>query len=82
MKYPRPVKPTNLKVYETHIGISSAEGKVAGYTHFKDNVLPRIKDLGYNCIQIMAIMEHAYYACFGYQITSFFGASRYCSDDF
>ena len=23
----------------------------------------------------MAIMEHAYYACFGYQVTSFFAAS-------
>lgn len=31
---------------------------------------------GYNCIQLMAIMEHAYYASFGYQITSFFAASR------
>lgn len=25
----------------------------------------------------MAIMEHAYYACFGYQVTSFYAASRY-----
>ncbi len=25
--------------------------------------------------QIMAIMEHAYYASFGYQVTSFFAAS-------
>lgn len=32
--------------------------------------------LGYNAIQLMAIMEHAYYASFGYQITSFFAASR------
>ena len=23
----------------------------------------------------MAVMEHAYYACFGYQVTSFFAAS-------
>ncbi|KAJ3590995.1 hypothetical protein NHX12_008943 [Muraenolepis orangiensis] len=30
---------------------------------------------GYNCIQLMAVMEHAYYASFGYQITSFFAAS-------
>lgn len=33
--------------------------------------------LGYNAIQMMAIMEHAYYASFGYQVTSFFAASRY-----
>lgn len=31
---------------------------------------------GYNAIQLMAIMEHAYYASFGYQVTSFFAASR------
>ena len=39
------------------------------------NVLPRIKDLGYNTIQLMAIQEHAYYASFGYQVTNFFAAS-------
>jgi 1,4-alpha-glucan branching enzyme len=38
-------------------------------------MLPRIKHLGYNVIQLMAIMEHAYYASFGYQINSFFAAS-------
>lgn len=32
--------------------------------------------IGYNCVQLMAIMEHAYYASFGYQVTSFFAASR------
>lgn len=31
---------------------------------------------GYNTIQMMAVMEHAYYASFGYQVTSFFAASR------
>jgi len=31
---------------------------------------------GYNTIQLMAIMEHAYYASFGYQVTSFFAVSR------
>jgi 1,4-alpha-glucan branching enzyme len=51
------------------------------YLHdFTENVLPRIKNLGYNAIQLMAVMEHAYYASFGYQVTSFFAASsRYCN---
>uniref|UniRef100_A0A8C9ZWZ1 1,4-alpha-glucan branching enzyme n=1 Tax=Sander lucioperca TaxID=283035 RepID=A0A8C9ZWZ1_SANLU len=73
--HPRPKKPTSLRIYEAHVGIASPEGKVASYTNFTTNMLPRIKDLGYNCIQLMAIMEHAYYASFGYQITSFFAAS-------
>ncbi|XP_062872486.1 1,4-alpha-glucan-branching enzyme isoform X3 [Trichomycterus rosablanca] len=74
-KHPRPRKPHSLRVYESHVGIASPEGKVASYSNFTHNVLPRIKDLGYNCIQLMAIMEHAYYASFGYQVTSFFAAS-------
>ena len=75
-KHSRPKRPERLKIYECHIGISSPEPKIATYTYFKDEVLPRIKKQGYNAIQLMAIMEHAYYACFGYQVTSFFAASR------
>ncbi|XP_064635389.1 1,4-alpha-glucan-branching enzyme-like [Lineus longissimus] len=74
-KHAHPAKPKRLRIYESHVGISSWEGKVASYTHFKDNVIPRIKDLGYNAIQLMAVMEHAYYASFGYQVTSFYAAS-------
>ncbi|KAM0793776.1 alpha-1,4-glucan branching enzyme [Microbotryomycetes sp. NB124-2] len=74
-KNPRPPTPRAVKVYEAHVGISSAEPKIATYKEFTKDVLPRIKKLGYNTIQLMAIMEHAYYASFGYQITSFFAAS-------
>lgn len=31
---------------------------------------------GYNSIQLMAVMEHVYYASFGYQVTSFFAPAR------
>ena len=64
-----------LLIYECHIGMAQEAGKVGTYTEFKENILPRIKDLGYNTIQIMAIMEHPYYASFGYQVTNFFAAS-------
>lgn len=74
--------PDNMKIYEAHVGISSEKGEVASYDYFTDNVLPRIKKQGYNAIQLMAIMEHAYYGCFGYQVTSFFAASsRFGSPD-
>lgn len=62
-KNPRPSKPTNARIYEAHVGISTAEGRVGTYKEFTTNILPRIKNLGYNVIQLMAIMEHAYYAC-------------------
>mgnify|MGYP003876691855 FL=1 len=55
--------------------MASADEKIASYTEFKNNVLPRIKTLGYNCVQLMAIMEHSYYASFGYHVTNFFAVS-------
>ncbi|XP_003748235.1 1,4-alpha-glucan-branching enzyme isoform X2 [Galendromus occidentalis] len=74
-KHSKPRKSTGLRIYEAHVGIASPEYKVATYENFRINVLPHIKKQGYNAIQLMAIMEHAYYACFGYQVTSFFAAS-------
>lgn len=65
----------NLFIYECHIGMAQEEGKVSTYNEFREHTLPRIKALGYNTIQIMAIMEHPYYASFGYQVTNFFAAS-------
>ncbi len=65
----------DLFIYECHIGMAQEEGKVGSYREFTQNVLPRVKALGYNTIQIMAIMEHPYYASFGYQVTNFFAPS-------
>ena len=47
-RYPHPKKPASLKIYESHVGICSWEGKVASYKEFTNNVIPRIVDLG-NC---------------------------------
>ncbi|KAF9518695.1 glycoside hydrolase family 13 protein [Hydnum rufescens UP504] len=81
-KHPAPPKPESIRIYEAHVGISTLEGRVGTYKEFTKDVLPRIKKLGYNTIQLMAIMEHAYYASFGYQVTSFFAASsRYGTPD-
>ena len=48
------------------------EPKINSYLEFKNEVLPRIRSLGYNAVQIMAIQEHAYYGSFGYHVTNFF----------
>lgn len=50
-----PCRPRALRIYECHVGMSSQEPKVNSYLEFKDEVLPRIRKLGYNAIQIMAI---------------------------
>ncbi|KAK9758580.1 Alpha amylase, C-terminal all-beta domain [Popillia japonica] len=75
-------RPKSLRIYETHVGIATSELGVGSYDNFTDNILPRIKNQGYTAIQLMAVMEHAYYASFGYQVTSFYAASsRYGTPD-
>ncbi|MCL2444513.1 alpha-amylase family glycosyl hydrolase [Candidatus Saccharibacteria bacterium] len=64
-----------LFIYEAHVGIASEEYKVASYAEFTRDVLPRIQKLGYNAIQLMAVMEHPYYGSFGYQVSNFFAVS-------
>ena len=64
-----------LRIYEAHVGMAQAEEKVGTFTEFTQNVLPRIANLGYNTIQLMAIMEHPYYASFGYHVSNFFAVS-------
>ncbi|CAH6720009.1 1,4-alpha-glucan-branching enzyme [[Candida] jaroonii] len=83
-KHPRPAFKDNLgvKIYECHVGISTPNPEVGSYKNFTHNILPIIHQLGYDTIQLMAIMEHAYYASFGYQVTNFFAASsRYGTPD-
>ena len=62
-------------IYECHIGMAQDKYDIGSYNEFKELTLPRIKELGYNTIQIMAIMEHPYYGSFGYQVSNFFAAS-------
>ena len=47
--------------YAGHTGMSSAEAKINSYTEFKNELLPRIRELGYNALQTMEVQEHAYY---------------------
>ena len=62
-------------IYEAHVGMCSEDSRIATYRDFADDVLPHVQELGYNTIQLMAIMEHPFYGSFGYQVSSFFAAS-------
>lgn len=67
----------SLYIYETHVGMAQEEGKVGTYLEFANKILPMIKKMGYNAVQLMAIMEHPYYGSFGYQVSNFFAASSW-----
>ncbi len=64
-----------LIIYESHVGMAQEKEGIGTYTEFTREVLPRIKKLGYNTVQLMAIMEHPYYGSFGYHVSSFFAPS-------
>ena len=76
-KYPKKhlPRPKSLRIYEAHVGMSSFYPKVTTYKDFTENILPRIKKLGYTAVQLMAIMHHANYASFGYHVNNFFAIS-------
>lgn len=68
-------KTEGLRIYEAHVGMAQEAEKVGTFVEFTQNVLPRIADLGYNAVQLMAVMEHPYYASFGYHVSNFFAVS-------
>jgi 1,4-alpha-glucan branching enzyme len=71
-----------LLIYECHVGMATEEEKVGTYNEFREQVLPRIKNNGYNAIQVMAIQEHPYYGSFGYHVSNFFApSSRFGTPD-
>lgn len=70
-----PPKPKVPLIYEAHVGMSSQKEKVASFSEFTAEVLPRIKESGYNTVQLMAIAEHPYYGSFGYHVSNFFAVS-------
>ena len=64
-----------LLIYEAHVGMAQEKAGIGSYRAFADNTLPWIAQGGYNTVELMAIMEHPYYASFGYQVSNFFAPS-------
>jgi 1,4-alpha-glucan branching enzyme len=63
------------RIYEAHVGMALEEPRLGSYDEFTRTVLPHIAALGYDTLQLMAVMEHPYYGSFGYHVSSFFAAS-------
>jgi 1,4-alpha-glucan branching enzyme len=82
IKHSSPPPPSSLLIYESHVGMATQEERLGTYREFTQNILPRIKRLGYNTIQLMAIQEHPYYGSFGYHVSSLFApSSRFGTPD-
>ena len=64
-------------IYEAHIGMAQEKEAVGSFKEFTETILPWVKETGYNTVQLMAIMEHPYYASFGYHISNFFSVTSW-----
>lgn len=75
-QYPAP-KLSGLRpfIYEAHVGMGTEAYDVGSFNDFREKVLPKIVDGGYNTLQLMAIQEHPYYGSFGYHVSSLFAVS-------
>lgn len=81
-RHAAPPRPDVPLIYETHVGMAQEEPRIGQYAEFAERVLPRIRAAGYNTVQLMAVMEHPYYASFGYQVSNFFApSSRFGTPD-
>ena len=69
-------------IYECHAGMAQEKEGIGTFVEFADILLPRIKNQGYNAIQMMAVQEHPYYGSFGYHVSNFFApSSRFGTPD-
>ncbi|MDR0510359.1 MAG: alpha amylase C-terminal domain-containing protein [Rikenellaceae bacterium] len=72
----------DLLIYECHIGMAQEKEGVGSCAEFTERVLPRIRELGYTAVQLMAVAEHPYYGSFGYHVSNFFApSSRFGTPD-
>ncbi len=69
-----------LNIYEIHLGSwrRHSDGSWLSYTELITSLIPYLKEMGYNCVEILPIAEHPLDESWGYQITGFFApTARY-----
>lgn len=76
-RHRRPTFVGGLRIYEAHVGMALEEGRIGTFAEFAAGVLPRIAALGYNAVQLMAVMQHPYYASFGYHVANFYSVASW-----
>jgi len=75
-----------LSIYEVHLGswarIPEENDRWLGYREIAPRLADHCIKLGFNCVELMPIAEHAFYASWGYQVTGYYApTSRYGSPD-
>jgi 1,4-alpha-glucan branching enzyme len=69
-----------MSIYELHLGSwrRTKDGWSLGYRDVADPLIEHVRNCGFTHVEFMPVMEHPYYASWGYQIAGYYAAtSRY-----
>jgi len=71
-----------VSIYEIHLGSwrrpGDDPGRLPTYAEIGDELIPYLVETGFTHVELLPLLEHPYYASWGYQTTGYFAAtSRY-----
>lgn len=77
-------KPMN--VYEVHLGswmrVPEEENRFLTYTELAERLVPYVKEMGFNYIELLPVSEHPFDGSWGYQVTGYYApTSRFGHPD-
>ncbi len=67
-----------MNIYEVHLGSWKRHPREDGFYSYRElaeTLIPYVKEMGYNYIEILPVMEHPLDASWGYQVGSYYAAS-------
>lgn len=69
---------TPMSIYEVHLGSwkRNADGSQPGYRELAPLLADYVSQQGFTHIELMPVMEHPYYASWGYQVVGYFAATN------
>lgn len=76
----RPVLTSPLTIYEIHLGswrrVTEEGYRPLNYRELAVQLTAYAQDMGFTHVELLPIMEHPFYASWGYQITGYFAPTR------